>query len=247
MRIFKHVYLVGSGTMGFDWTDPADCNVYLLNGGSELALIDAGTGLSLPQIAENINADGLSPQRIRHILLTHLHADHAGGAAGLREMTGAAVAAHHEARDVLETADEAAIDLTQARAHGFYPPDYVFRACPLDRSLQDGETFEVGSLHVRVRLLPGHSRFDTFYFVADGTGHVSLFSGDSLFFDGKISMLNTHDFSLHALARCAEQLSKERVDSLFPGHLQPALCNGSQHVEKAFRIFDSLRVPPSIV
>lgn len=247
MKILEHIYLVASGQGGFDWTDPADSNVYLLDGGDELALVDAGTGDSAPQIAANIEAHGFSPRHVRHVLLTHLHADHAGGAARLRELTTADVVAHHAARHVLENADEAEIDLTKARACGFYRADYVFRACPLGRALHDGDTFAVGSLRVRVRLLPGHSRFDTYYFVEDGAGHVSLFSGDGIFYDGKISMLNTHDFDLRGLARCVEELSREKVDSLMPGHLQPALCNGGRHIEKAFRTFSNLMVPPSIV
>jgi len=247
VKILEHVYLVASGRGGFDWTDPADCNVYLLDGGDELALVDSGTGDSARQIAANIEAHGFSPRDVRHILLTHLHADHAGGAAPLCEITGASVAAQHAAREVLETADEAAIDLTKARACGFYRSDYVFRACPLGRPLHDGESLAVGSLRIRIRLLPGHSRFDTYYFVENDAGHVSLFSGDGIFFDGKISMLNTHDFDLRGLARCVEELSREKVDSLLPGHLQPALCNGGLHIEKAFHTFSNLMVPPSIV
>ena len=38
------VHLVGSGQSGFSLTDPLDCHVYLLDGGSELALIDTGVG-----------------------------------------------------------------------------------------------------------------------------------------------------------------------------------------------------------
>ena len=96
-------------------------------------------------------------------------------------------------------------------------------------------------------ILPGHSSLDTYYFVETEGGHVSLFSGDGFFFDGKISMLNTHDFDLKGLARAAKELSGERVDALFPGHLQPALRNGGRHIEKALRAFESLTVPPNIL
>ena len=59
MRLTERVHLVGSGRTGFNISDPYDCHVYLVDGGSELA-------------------------RIGTILLTHAHADHAGWAAGLR-------------------------------------------------------------------------------------------------------------------------------------------------------------------
>jgi hydroxyacylglutathione hydrolase len=47
MRLTDRVGLVGWGANGFDLTHPLDCHVYLLHGGSELALIDAGAGLDV--------------------------------------------------------------------------------------------------------------------------------------------------------------------------------------------------------
>ncbi len=34
MQLTEHVYLVGSGSLGFDLTDPFDCHVYLIDGHS---------------------------------------------------------------------------------------------------------------------------------------------------------------------------------------------------------------------
>jgi glyoxylase-like metal-dependent hydrolase (beta-lactamase superfamily II) len=216
MRILDHVYLLASGKSGFDWTHPSDCNVYLIDGGKERALIDAGTGESVPQILEHIEALGFAPGGLTHIFLTHLHADHAGGAAGLRAATGAKAAVHAGAARILEEGDESKIDLDTARDAGFYPPDYRFTPCEADVEVRDGDRFEIGTLTVRAMLGPGHSAFDTFYFVETQAGHVSLFTGDALFSGGKISMLNTHDFSLRALAGTVRKLNGERADSLFP-------------------------------
>ena len=43
MRISKDLYLVGSGKLGFDWTHPADCNVYAIDTGDGLVFVDTGT------------------------------------------------------------------------------------------------------------------------------------------------------------------------------------------------------------
>ncbi|GAB7388965.1 MBL fold metallo-hydrolase [Bacillaceae bacterium] len=247
MRINERVYLVASGKMGFDWTHPSDCNVYLLDGGDELALVDTGTGESVDAILSHIRHYGFSVSRISHILLTHLHADHAGGAAKLREKTGAKVAVIENGKETLESGDEAAIDLVVARNAGFYPADYRFAPCKVDRSLRDGDRLNIGTLSVRVCFTPGHSRYDTSFFVEDGQGKVFLFCGDTVFFDGRISMLNTHDFHLQRLAASVAKLKREKVDVLLPGHFQPALQNGSQHIEKAHRIFANLGVPENIV
>ena len=58
------VHLVGSGQSGFSLTDPLDCHVYLLDGGSELALIDTGVGRDTPAIAAEIKAAGFDPPDI---------------------------------------------------------------------------------------------------------------------------------------------------------------------------------------
>jgi glyoxylase-like metal-dependent hydrolase (beta-lactamase superfamily II) len=242
-----HVGLVGSGKSGFDWTHPSDCNVYLIDGGEACALIDTGTGESVGEIVKNIEGLGCSADRISHILLTHLHADHSGGASGLREATGGKVAVHGEGAGILAAGDEHAIDLDKARAAGFYPKEYRFAACEPDVRLNDGDTFRVGTLSVRVMLCPGHSRFDTYYLVEKPDGHTALFTGDAVFFGGRISLIHTEDCVVQALARSLARVARERADSLFPGHHQPALRNAKDHLETALGHFNNMQVPPSIV
>ena len=84
MKLTDRIYLVGSGAVGFGMTDPFDCHVYLLDGGGELALIDVGAGMGAEAIVENVRREGFDPARIRHVVLTHAHGDHAGGAARMR-------------------------------------------------------------------------------------------------------------------------------------------------------------------
>ena len=58
-------------------------NGYLINTGSKVILIDAGTakcfGPSLGYIPENLKAAGYKPEDVDLVLLTHLHGDHACG------------------------------------------------------------------------------------------------------------------------------------------------------------------------
>lgn len=44
MRLAERVHLVASGQLGVGLTDDHDCHVYLLDGGAEYALVDAGGG-----------------------------------------------------------------------------------------------------------------------------------------------------------------------------------------------------------
>ena len=116
MQLTEHIYLVASGDMGFSLTHPLDCHVYLVDGGEEAALIDAGAGLGTEDLLAGIRATGLDVSRIRWLLLTHPHADHAGGAAALREaMCGLRVATASEAAPWVSAADEHLTSLDFAR------------------------------------------------------------------------------------------------------------------------------------
>ena len=202
--------------------------------------------MSVSAIERNIAAQGLHPEHIRLILLTHLHADHSGGAAAIRGRTGARVAALRLAAVPLENADEAAIDLGRAKAAGFYPADYRWAACPVDLPLDDGETFEIGTYSFTAMHTPGHSAFDTcFYVQREGTPSF-LVSGDTVMYGGKISMLNTRDFHLGCLASSIERLAALEPELLLPGHGQPALARAAEHVRAAHVIFTNLGIPANI-
>lgn len=58
-------------------------NAYLINTGSELILIDSGTGKlfgpTLGFVVENLKASGYDPAKVDKVLITHMHADHLGG------------------------------------------------------------------------------------------------------------------------------------------------------------------------
>lgn len=85
------------------------------------------------------------------ILLTHHHADHIAGVAGIREATGAAVVA---------------------------PLADLGRIENVDIAVADGETIHLGATHAAVLETPGHtSGHVAYWFMADD----ALFAGDTLF------------------------------------------------------------------
>ena len=129
MKLSPDVHVVGGGRFGFGISGPLDCHVYLLDGGTELALIDPGLGLAgdFDQVLANIRDDGLDPRRIRKIILTHYHCDHVGAALEAYERLDAEVIASHVAAPAIRTGDEVAVALDVAKAAGFYPQTIICR------------------------------------------------------------------------------------------------------------------------
>ena len=68
MQITERIYLVGSGSAGFSLTFHSDCHIYLVDGGAELALIDAGVGPGRDDILQNIRSHDFAPDDVRRCI-----------------------------------------------------------------------------------------------------------------------------------------------------------------------------------
>lgn len=248
MRIESHLYCIGSGAFGFDLSDSYDCNIYLFDAEEAGYIVfDIGTGLGIEHILEICRQDGLVPQCIAHLFLTHAHSDHAGGAAYLRErVPGLTIYASAATARILSAGDEMAVCLPQAKAAGMYPPTYVYRACPVDRVLEDGASVQIGRYTIQAIATPGHSHDHQCYLVDDHKRRY-LISGDALFFGGKIILQNTYDCSVPDTLASLRRLASYPFDALLAGHLNFSLHNGYRHVAAACAMVDKLRCPPSIL
>lgn len=67
-------------------------NAYVVMGTTPI-LVDTGWGDSTDKLEAALHRIGVSPKDLRLIVLTHGHGDHGGGAARIRELSGAKVAA----------------------------------------------------------------------------------------------------------------------------------------------------------
>jgi len=66
---------------------------YLIQDGDAVVLIESGPGSTLPALEAGLASEGLSPRDLTHLLLTHIHLDHAG-AAGYLSQQGCEVYVH---------------------------------------------------------------------------------------------------------------------------------------------------------
>ena len=246
MKLTERIHLVGSGWLGFGLSHNLDCHVYLVNGGTEMALIDAGVGVGVERIVSNISADGLDPGKLKYVLLTHAHSDHAGGCKFWKDRYGVRVFGSPETARFVSAGDEDGISLSIAKAGGFYPPDYHFPACPVDGELREGDTFRVGECELRAIETSGHC-CGMLSFLMTGDGRTDLFSGDTIFHGGKILMTNVYDCDLQHYVRSLQKLGKLSVDGLLPGHLSVAVNGGQSHIQKALDCLARMVLPPNIL
>src|SRR5262249_56528256 len=87
-------------------------NIYLIDGGTEYALIDVGFLDELSDVLELIRQMNFSLSACKMILATHADADHTQGLASAREVLKCKGAAHPRSVAPLEESNE---DLTYAR------------------------------------------------------------------------------------------------------------------------------------
>jgi glyoxylase-like metal-dependent hydrolase (beta-lactamase superfamily II) len=245
MKLTDRIYLVGSGGQGFNLTDDYDCHIYLLDGGDELALIDAGAGMGVPQIVEIIRSHGFEPEQVGHLLITHAHGDHAGGTARLAAaLGGPQIYMHEDCAQFLIEGDEKAISLAPAKRVGLYPEDYHFEPHPVDVILKDGDRIAVGDLELHTVSTPGHS-IGHVSFLLDHDGRTEFFGGDLVFFGGQILLQNAWDCELQDHLRSLVNLRDAGIDGFFPGHRSFCLKDGQRHIDAAVSIVDGLLVPPN--
>lgn len=246
MKLSSDVYLVGGGNLGFNISDAGDCHIYVVDGGDELAIIDSGVGAGIEQVLENVKAEGLDVDKIAHLVVTHYHADHAGGLGKLRRLTGGRTYASKGCAPAIASGDEEAIALAHAKRGGFYPEDYKFEACPIDIAFGEDEEIRVGGLRLVPIDTPGHCAGHA-SLLLQGRDRTYLFSGDSLFWGGTVILQNIPDCSLQDTVATVEKLATYEFDALLPGHLTISMRDGKRHAAAAAATVRSLGIPKQAV
>ncbi len=84
---------------GIFQVDGVNCNVYLVEDGDGLILVDTGLPRSSKKIAKYIEGLGRKPTDISTIVITHFHVDHVGSLKKMKTLTGAKVAVHEADAD----------------------------------------------------------------------------------------------------------------------------------------------------
>ena len=138
-RIIGNVYYVGA----------SDITSFLITTPAGHILIEGGFAETAPLIEESVRRLGFRLTDIKILLSSHAHADHAGGLAELKRVTGA--------RLIASTADA---PLLASGGHGdFHWGDRLpFPPVTADETIADGGKIELGGVVLTARPTPGHTR-----------------------------------------------------------------------------------------
>jgi hydroxyacylglutathione hydrolase len=143
-----------------------NCSVLGDEASREAMVVDPGDDIEA--ILEILRRHGLT---VKAIVITHAHIDHIGGAARLKQATGAPVYMNLADADLEKMLD------AQAMWLGMQPVERV----AIDVPARDGDTLAVGLTEVHVLHTPGHTPGSISLWLP---GENKLLAGDTLFRDG---------------------------------------------------------------
>jgi glyoxylase-like metal-dependent hydrolase (beta-lactamase superfamily II) len=133
---------------------------YVVRTGDGLALIDVGPGSTLPALLEGLDQLGLRFDDVRHILVTHIHLDHAGAAGSLMARLPESTLYVHE-RGHRHMLDPERLLSSARQVYGALmdPLWGEFLPTPAERSiaLSDGDRLDIGGVTFDVHYTPGHA------------------------------------------------------------------------------------------
>lgn len=247
MKINDHLYVVGGGDYGYNLSNKLDSNVYVIDTGDELWMVDAGFDGG-DRVLMNMRADGLDLNRVTKLFVTHYHADHAGALAHMREALDdhLEICISERAAPAVRVADEDVIGLTWAKSFGFYPSEFTWEPCDIDIELTHNQATKSGDFELTAIETNGHCN-GHMNFLVTGNGSSYLFSGDHVFWGGKIILQNVADSSVQEYAASMNRLLEYDFKALMPGHLNFSLEDGRRHVQKAADQFNRIGLPPSLL
>lgn len=200
-----------------------DSNMYLIvNEYGEFVLVDTGHDGNRRYLIKNIESAGLKPEKMTHIILTHVHVDHSGGLATLVKKYSPKVCVYEGAADYIEKGD-----LTYTLASMFVGH---FDATPVDIRLKEAEPFNFGPYSFKIMNTPGHTKQSICLLEKKNK---ILISGDTVFADGSIGRMDFPGGDAKEMVASTEMLSTLDVEILLPGHMRWVTSGANAHLKRS--------------
>ncbi len=186
------------------------CNVYVIYDDAEWILIDVGYEETVDELLDLIRDLDFPFSRCKMVVATHADVDHIQGLAKVKRVLRTEVVAHPRAVEPLQQGDRLRTfaEIEAQDLHLEMPPVDV------DRTIDEGDILEVGSVRLEVWHTPGHTDSQLAFRMDD-----LLFSGDNIYRDGCVGAIDAHHGSdLPAFIRSLERIRDADVKWLLPSH-----------------------------
>jgi glyoxylase-like metal-dependent hydrolase (beta-lactamase superfamily II) len=153
------------------------CIALLESGPNELVIVDSGPECVFESVAEGVRKLGFRPENVRHLLASHIHLDHTGGAWRWAKEFGTTVYVHPKGAPHLVSPSRLIESATRIYGNQMNCLWGIIEAIPEDRviAVDDGAELRFGSCHVRVLHTPGHAQHHNAYWLES---EQTLFAGD---------------------------------------------------------------------
>jgi glyoxylase-like metal-dependent hydrolase (beta-lactamase superfamily II) len=168
------VYRVDLMWMGL----PGQVAAYLVESGDALAVVESGPGSTVHAVLDAVRALGREPADVTHVLVTHVHLDHAGGAGALLAHAPRA-SVHVHPRGAKHLADPSRLLASARLLYGGRMDELWGEMVPVPPErlvvLHDGDEVRVGARTLRAIDTPGHASHHHAYHDPDAG---VVFTGD---------------------------------------------------------------------
>ncbi|MCY0909279.1 MAG: MBL fold metallo-hydrolase [Sulfobacillus thermotolerans] len=170
----------GSGIYAIDLLEegkPFRSSAYLIKD-KQLALVDTGSARSHETLLAGLQEVGVSPQDIDHIIVTHVHLDHAGGTGQMMQASPRAVV-HAHARAATHLIDPSRLAQGVRAVYGERTDELFGTLVPIEarRVVVEGDDahLKLGRHTLTFYDTPGHAKHHLCVWDSESQG---LFSGD---------------------------------------------------------------------
>ena len=135
---------------------------YLLETDTAVAIVEAGNNQSADRILKVLASRGRQAEEVSHVIVTHVHLDHAGGAGTLMQRLPQATLVVHP-RGARHMIDPSRLEAGTRAVYGDEKFDELYGSLlpvPEDRILvmEDGDSLEIGKRRLSFIDSPGHAR-----------------------------------------------------------------------------------------
>lgn len=167
-------------TIDSGYVKPGFAACYLRVQGDEAAFVETNTSHAVPKLLDALREAGLAPEQVRWIVVTHVHLDHAGGAASLlAHCPNATIVAHPRAARhlvdpsrLVSSARAVYGDEVFEKLYGAIPPAPAERV----RAVEDEEVLELGGAPLRFLHVRGHANH---HFAVHDPERETVYTGDA--------------------------------------------------------------------